>query len=85
MIFSRKISHFSHKNTFFSCYVLQIWKKSITFAAKNEINRALVAKKLEKCSIMETKDNKQERVNPTWEAAMKTQGSIIINDPAWRI
>ncbi len=34
---------------------------------------------------METKDNKQERVNPTWEAAMKTQGSIIINDPAWRI
>ena len=26
-----------------------------------------------------------ERVNPTWEAAMKTQGSITINDPAWRI
>ena len=33
---------------------------------------------------METKE-KQERVNPTWEAAMKTQGSITINDPAWRI
>ncbi len=34
---------------------------------------------------METKETKQERVNPTWEAAMKTQGSITINDPAWRI
>ena len=34
--------------------------------------------------FMETKE-KQERVNPTWAAAMKTQGSIVINDPAWRI
>ena len=31
---------------------------------------------------METREP-QERVNPTWEAAMKTQGSIVINDPAW--
>ena len=26
----------------------------------------------------------QQQVNPAWLAAEKYQGSIIINDPAWR-
>lgn len=48
-----------------------------------EKNRTFAAN-LERCSIMETKETKQERVNPAWLAAQKYQGSIIINDPAWR-
>ncbi len=36
---------------------------------------------------MEKKKNtttKETKVNPAWLAAQKYQGTIIINDPAWR-
>ena len=34
---------------------------------------------------MAEKQNTQEKkVNPAWLAAEKYQGTIIINDPAWR-
>lgn len=52
---------------------------------KSEKKVLSLQRKTQNKEKMETKETKQERVNPTWEAAMKTQGSIIINDPAWRI
>ena len=78
MIFSRKISHFSHKNTFFSCYVLQIWKKSCNFAAQN-------AAEWKKCSIMETKETKQEQTKhkSLWELAKEWKGNLTVNDPVF--
>jgi len=43
------------------------------------------APELEKCIIMEKQTSTQEpKVNPAWLAAQKYQGTIIINDPAWR-
>ncbi len=33
---------------------------------------------------MKTKEEQEQRFNPAWIAAQKYQGSIIINDPAWR-
>ena len=33
---------------------------------------------------MESKQPKEQQINPAWLAAEKYQGSIIINDPAWR-
>jgi len=33
---------------------------------------------------MATKQPKEQQVNPAWLASEKYQGSIIINDPAWR-
>ena len=56
-----------------------------TFVPKNVINRALVAKNLEKCIIMATKENKQEqkKVSKFWEACQKFKGAFVINDPAF--
>lgn len=33
---------------------------------------------------MADKNTQEQRVNPAWLAAEKYQGSIIVNDPAWR-
>ena len=55
------------KNIFY----LRTPKKSSTFAAI-----------LERCSIMETKEQ-QVRESQAWRAARETQGTIIIHDPKY--